>query len=191
MSVNSSTLNAGNLNTYWNNCFDDPQDDDNVSFAVYVGQNIQPQFGYEYYNTNAQRVKAILDSTQMLVYNPSNFASNGSFSYLSNINPNLNSPNWYDVKVTRMQNGVPAINNTVGRPNMAGMYVLDGDYQTYTKGNSNGNSPYGWRTSYTQNPATAFAYNINTPATATQHWSCALYYVAKCGDGVLDNINQA
>jgi hypothetical protein len=39
-----------------------------------------------------------------------------------------------------MQTPSTAINNTVGRANIAGMYVLDGKYATFTKGSSNNNS---------------------------------------------------
>jgi hypothetical protein len=147
---------------------------------MYVGQNIDPKFRYGYRNTNTSKAKAILDSTNMLVYNPSTFSSNGQFSFLSNINPNLNSPNSFSIVVTKLNTTVTATNNIVGRSSVAGMYILRGVYQTFTFGGSTSANTYGYRTSYTQATPTYFNKNLSNGATPAELYSCVRYYVAKC-----------
>ncbi|MCX6823630.1 MAG: hypothetical protein NT085_00685 [candidate division SR1 bacterium] len=188
--VNTTALNAGNVTTYWQTCIDQTNSNDNVQRALYVGQNIAPRFGYTYSNTNAIRARAVMDATEMLIYNPGTFSTNGQFSFLSNINPNLNAPNPFSIVITQPNNSVVAVNNAVGRSAVAGMYILHGTYQTFTFGGNTSANIYGYRTSYNQNPATYFNKNLSDGATPAERFSCARYFVAKCGDGIQDNANK-
>lgn len=188
--INTTTLNVGNVATYWQTCIGETNSNDNVQRAIYVWQDIFPKFWYTYSNTNTTRARALLDSTEMLVYNPSTFSTNGQFSFLSNINPNLNAPNPFSVVITQLNNSVVAINNTVGRNAVAGMYILHGIYQTFTFGWNTSTNTYWYRTSYNQNPATYFNKNLSNGATPVERFSCARYFVAKCWDGIQDNANK-
>lgn len=71
------------------------------------------------------------------------------------------------------------------------MYSFRGDYQTMITAGANNNSPFGFRTTSTQTSATPFNYNLNVVNNPVNNYSCNRYYVAKCGDGVIDNINKA
>ncbi|MBP7061413.1 hypothetical protein KA037_00615 [Patescibacteria group bacterium] len=71
------------------------------------------------------------------------------------------------------------------------MYAFRGDYQTMITAGANNSSPFGFRTTSTQTSATPFNYNLNVVNNPVNNYSCNRYYVAKCGDGVIDNINKA
>ncbi|MCF7834854.1 DUF11 domain-containing protein [Candidatus Gracilibacteria bacterium] len=186
MPTDTTTLNSSTINNYRQTCLNQPGNNDNIQKAIYLNSTINPNFYYGYRNTVATRVKAILNNTTMLIYNPGTFSNNGQFTFLSNLNPNLNSPNTYTVAVTALQNTVQATANNVGRTNVAGMYVLFGKYKTYAAAGSNSSNTYGYRPTYTQTNATILHKNLSDPGLYTELYSCVRYYVAKCGDGVRD-----
>jgi len=184
MTVNQSLI-LSNLDSYRQTCIDETLNDDNLFGAYYVDDNIRPDFYYTYSNTNNSKVRGILDWSEILVYNPWTFVSNWQFSFLSNINPNLNPT--ITVYVTQMLNPVRIIWNSVWRANTAWMYILHWRYQTYTSAGSNSSNNYGYKTSLSQTNQTYYNKNLIYPEAAVDRYSCVKYFVAKCWDGVQDN----
>ena len=186
MSQDTTTLNSSTVANYRQICLTQPGNNDNIEKAIYVNTTINPNFYYTYYNTNPVRVRAVLNSTNMLIYNPWTFNSNGQFTFLSNLNPNRNSPNNDTVAVTALQNTVQAVANSVWRTNVAWMYVLFWKYNTYTAWWNNGSNTYGYRDTYTQPNATILHKNLSDPGAYQELYSCVRYFVAKCWDWVKD-----
>ncbi|MFA5747972.1 MAG: hypothetical protein WC872_02550 [Candidatus Absconditabacterales bacterium] len=183
----TASLNSQNVYDYRKTCLNQEGNNDNAQRALYISQRISPIFYYNYTNTNPIRIKLFLDGTEMLFYNPGTFSDNGKFNFLSNLNPNF-SPS-ITVTVTDLANEVKAIDNKVGRTNVAGMYVLRGRYQTYTAEGSNSSNFLGYR-EYGTNSLIYFNKKYKDPGIFTELYSCIRYYVAKCGDGVIDNTNK-
>ncbi len=183
--INIVNINNTQANNYRQTCLAESNNDDNLRWAYYVWNSVSPKYGYSYSSSNANRARSVLDTTSMLIYNPGTFSTNWVFQLLSNIT--LNGGN---TKITRPNSNIPIINNTVWRNNIAWMFVLKWDYHTVLLWSANSSNFLWYRIDYFQNTPLYVQRNysfVNSPVT---RYSCVWYYVARCGDGVVDNINK-
>lgn len=187
LNSNINVVNISNTqaNNYRQTCLSETNNDDNLRWAYYVWNSANPKYGYSYSSSNANRARSVLDSTSMLVYNPSTFSTNWIFQLLSNIT--LNGGN---TKITKSTQNIPIINNTVWRNNLAGIFVLQWDYRTVLLGSTNSSNFLWYRIDYFQNTPLYVEKNYSFVNSTVTRYSCVWYYVAKCGDGVVDNVNK-
>lgn len=183
--LNIVNINATQATNYRQTCLGESNNDDNLRWAYYVGQSVNPRYGYTYSASNPNWARMTLDTTSMLVYNPSNFSTNWIFQLLSNIT--LNGGN---VKMTKPNQNIPIINNTVWRNNLAGIFVLKWDYHTVLLGANNTSNLLWYRTDYSQNIPLYVQKKFSFVNSPVVRYSCAGYYIAKCGDGIVDNIDK-
>ena len=183
--LNIATISSTQANNYRQTCLTESNSDDNLRWAYYVWNSVSPKYGYSYSASNANRARSVLDTTSMLIYNPGTFSTNWVFKLLSNIT--LNGGN---TKITRPDNNIPIINNTVWRNNLAGMFVLKWDYRTVLLWTNNNSNLLWYRIDYFQNTPLYVQRNYSFVNSTVVRYSCVWYYVAKCWDGIVDNVNK-
>lgn len=178
--INTTNINESELQNIRKSCKDAWR---YIEKAQYVWSEVDPEFFNSYYSTVKDEADTILDSSSMMIYNPWTFNNNWTYKTLSNI-----TLNWSESTITT--DTLKIINNNVWREKIAWMISFKWDYSSVLLWSNNW-SKFLWFRIYSNQTTPIYVEKSYSFVWYNETlYSCAWYYVAKCGDWIRDDINK-